>query len=119
VPPAKGVAVSVLSAAELNHTAIDLRNGAGAADLAHQVRSRLSEEGFRVSSIGNYRDFGVEQTLIYYRPGAQKVAQALTARFFPIARMEQSSKLPAGIDIKIIMGKDLVQRHDLMAKLEE
>jgi hypothetical protein len=33
--------------------------------------------------------------------------------------MEQSSKLPAGIDIKIIMGKDLVQRHDLMAKLEE
>jgi hypothetical protein len=57
---------------------IEIRNGTRARMLAHQTRDRLSQQGFHVGMIGNHIDFGAETTVIYYRPGTEKVAQPQT-----------------------------------------
>jgi Flp pilus assembly protein TadD len=106
-----------LTCAELVDTAIEVRNGTWTRNLAHETRSLLGQEGFYVAKIGNHIDFGATQTIIYYRPGAERVAQALGAKFFPNAELESSLKLKRGMDVKILLGADLLKRPQLMARL--
>jgi hypothetical protein len=79
----------------------------------------LSEEGFNVARIGNHIDWGAEKTVIYYRPGAEKMARNLSARFFANSPTEQTASLPADVAVKVLLGKDLVQRPEVMAKLND
>ena len=106
-----------LTVAELVDTAIEVRNGTWTKDLARQTRSRLHREGFTVATIGNHIDFGAAKTVIYYRPEAEKVARAVGATIFPQAGLEPSLKLKEGTDIKILLGADLNQRPQIMARL--
>jgi len=106
-----------LTYAELVGTPIEIQNGTWSHYLAHKTRARLTQEGFTVAKIGNYIDFGVKKTMIYYRPGAERVARALNRRFFPIAAVEPSQKLHTGMDVKILLGADLQKRPQLMARL--
>jgi Flp pilus assembly protein TadD len=108
---------SYLTCAELVNTAIELRNGTWTRDLAHETRSLLSLEGFNVTKIGNHIDFGAKKTIIFYRPGAERVARALGHTFFPIAELKPSMKLKKGTDVKILLGADLVKPPRLMARL--
>jgi Flp pilus assembly protein TadD len=96
-----------LTARELMETNIAILNGNGSHDLAHETRSRLSLEGFNVVDIGNYRDFGVPRTIIYYRPDSEHVASFLSNRFFPGAEVEPAPQLADRIDVKIVLGHDL------------
>ncbi len=98
-----------LTARELMETNIAILNGNGVYDLAHEARSRLSLEGFNVVDIGNYRDFRVTRTIIYYRPAAKHVATFLNNRFFPGAKVEPTRQLADRIDVKVILGHDLSQ----------
>lgn len=107
----------LLTAYDLVCTIIEIRNGAGSRNLAHRTRSLLSEEGFNVGIIGNHIDFGAGTTVIYYRPRAEKVARALQDEFFPTARLEQSSRLIPWVDVKVILGHDLLARPRIMARL--
>jgi Tfp pilus assembly protein PilF len=77
-----------LTVAELLDTAIEVRNGTPAPHLARDIRSMLSHEAFTVTVIGNHVDFGAAKTIIYYRPEAQRVAQALHTEIFPTAALE-------------------------------
>jgi hypothetical protein len=104
---------------ELVGTAIEVRNGTWTHNLAHETRSALSAEGYNVTKIGNYKDFGAQRTLIYYRPGSHRVARFLAHDFFPTATMAESQKLRGGVDVKIILGYDLTKSPDLMARLAE
>ncbi len=113
------VPLGALTAAELGDSVIEIRNGTRARMLAHQTRAQLSQQGFNVGIIGNYIDFGAETTVISYRPGMQKVAQALVSQFFPKAQLEESLKLGAGVDIKILLGSDLLAQPQTMARLLE
>jgi hypothetical protein len=106
-----------LTAAERVDTAIEVRNGTWTKNLARQTRSRLCQEGFTVVMIGNHVDFGATKTIIYYRPEAEKVARAVGAAVFPPAGLEPSLKLKKGTDIKILLGADLLERPQLMARL--
>jgi len=108
---------ALLTCAELVDTAIEVRNGTWTKNLAHHTRSRLSQEGFTVAKIGNHVDFGAVKTMIYYRPGAEKVARAVGRTFFPGAGLEPSMKLKKGMDIQILLGADLLKRPQLMARL--
>jgi Tfp pilus assembly protein PilF len=108
-----------LTAAELETMAVEIRNGSGAKDLAHKARAMLSQEGFNVARIGNHIDFGAEKTIIYYRAGAEKLARNLNTRFFPHSQLEQSAKLHDDVAVKVLLGKDLLQRTDVMAKLND
>ena len=106
-----------LTAAELMDTAIEVKNGTWTKDLARQTRSLLQQEGFTVAGIGNHVDFGAAKTIIYYRPGAERVARAVGRKVFPGAGLEPSQKLTQGMDIRILLGADLLERPQLMARL--
>ena len=106
-----------LSAADLTKTKIELRNGNGVQDQARNFRSRMEGQGFNVVRIKNHIDFGMQQTKILYRPGSERVAQALGQKYFRMARVEETTKLPENVDVKVILGKDLSGGLDLMAKL--
>ena len=107
----------VLAAAERADTGIEIRNGTRTQNLAHLTRTLMSQQGFEVVQIGNYIDFGVEATVIYYRAEAEKVARALQSEIFPGARLEASSSLKNGTDIKVLLGHDLEVQPRIMARL--
>ncbi|MBI4644300.1 MAG: LytR C-terminal domain-containing protein [Deltaproteobacteria bacterium] len=108
-----------LTASELETMTIDIRNGTPVPDLARKTRSMLAQEGFNVVHIGNHIDFGAEKTIIFYRPGAEKMARNLRAKFFSNSAMEQSAKLSEDVAVKLLLGKDLLQRTETMAKLND
>jgi hypothetical protein len=108
---------SPLTVAERVDTAIEVRNGTWTKNLAHETRSLLRQEGFTVAKIGNHVDFGAAKTIVYYRPGAERVARAIGRTIFPGAELEPSPKLNKGMDIKILLGADLLERPQLMARL--
>jgi Tfp pilus assembly protein PilF len=109
--------LAFLTAAERWDTALEVRTGTWTKNLARQTRSLLCQEGFTVAMIGNHVDFGAAKTVIYYRPEAEKVARAVGATVFPRAGLEPSLKLKKGMDIKILLGADLLERPQLMARL--
>ncbi len=112
-----GVPLAAPTAAELTASVIEIRNGTRARMLAHQTRDRLSQQGFHVGTIGNHFDFGAETTVVYYRPGTEKVAQALDSQIFPGAPLVESYKLKKGVAIKILLGRDLLAQPQNMARL--
>lgn len=106
-----------LTSAELITTRISIKNGGGAPNIARIYRTLLTRQGFTVTDIGNHIDFGMVQTTILYRPEASRVAQALAARFFPQARL-QESQLGDDVEVKVVLGKDLSgATPDLLAQL--
>jgi hypothetical protein len=115
--PYAALTASPLTSAELADTAIEVRNGNGTRHLARQTRSLLRQEGFSVAMIGNHVDFGATKTMVYYRPGAEKIAHAVARTLFPEAGLETSQKLKKGMDVKILLGADLLERPQLMARL--
>jgi cytochrome c-type biogenesis protein CcmH/NrfG len=116
VSPESGPAPD-LSPQELRGAALELRNGNGAKHIARRTRTLLTRQGFRVARIGNHRDFGAETTVIYYRSEAARVAQALNARFFKTSRMEANPRLPRGVQVKVILGRDLLHHQELLTSL--
>jgi hypothetical protein len=116
-PVAAAASKSYPTAEELTANAIEIRNGTRTRDLARQTRSILSLEGFNVGMIGNHIDFGAESTVIYYRPEAEKVARALTSKVFPSARLTPDTRINHGMAIKIVLGRDLLDRPRLMSRL--
>jgi hypothetical protein len=103
----------ILTAVELQKPGIELRNGNGVQDCARTLRSRLSSEGFNGVSIGDHIDFGLEETIIAYRPEAAEVAKVLSQQFFSGANLQEEGNLPFWVDIRVFMGQDLIadQRH--------
>jgi hypothetical protein len=77
----------------------------------------LWQEGFKVSKIGNHIDFGAADTVIYYRPGAERVAQGVKWQVFPQARLEPTAKLTDGVAIKVLLGRDLLDQPLTMARI--
>ena len=106
-----------LTCAELVDTGIEVRNGTPAPHLAREVRARLSQEAFTVVKIGNHVDYGAAKTMIYYRPVALRVAQALQTDIFPMASLEPSDQLRDTVAIKVLLGHDILENQDVMARL--
>jgi hypothetical protein len=104
-----------ITARELIETTIAILNGNGIQDLARATRSRLSLEGYNVAAINNFRDFGVDRTVIYYRPDSEHVAAILNKQFFPGAELEPASRLTDGIDVQVVLGHDLCPRQQAAA----
>ena len=100
-----------LTARELIDTRIAILNGNGVHYQAHDTRSQLSQQGFSVSAIGNFRDFGVERTVIYYHPDAKQVAAVLNQKFFPMAELEAAPQLTGKVDVKVVLGRDLLPQQ--------
>jgi hypothetical protein len=106
----------VLTSHELLQSRIDLRNGSGIPGQAIEMRVQLAQEGFTVVGVGNYKDFGLEKTVIAYRPEAARVARALATKFFPRATLEEQSKLPSWANVRVSLGRDLVAGQGQVAQ---
>jgi hypothetical protein len=106
-----------LTCAELVGTPIEVRNGTRTKYLAHKMRTLLETEGFNVAKIGNHIDFGAKQTTIYYRPQARRVARALQTQMLPLAHLDETSRLNKRVDIKVLLGHDLLENQAIMARL--
>jgi Tfp pilus assembly protein PilF len=106
-----------MTTAELVNSPIEIQNGNGSHYLAHHTRTLLAQQGFWVTKIGNYIDFGAAHTIIYYRPEGKRVARAIRRTFFPKAELEPSLRLPEKIAIRILLGKDLLEHSQLLAYL--
>jgi len=74
---------ALITVRELMETNIAILKGNGINNLAHSTRSRLHLEGDSVVAINNFSNFGVDRTVIYYRPDAERVATTLNKKFFP------------------------------------
>jgi hypothetical protein len=92
---------------ELMETNIAILNGNGIHDLARDLRSQLHLEGYGAVAIKNFRDFGVDRTVIYYRSESERVATILNKKFFPEAELKPAARLADNIDIKVVLGHDL------------
>jgi hypothetical protein len=108
-----------LTAQELIATRLEVKNGSGAPGQARETRTLLSLEGFTVTAMGNHVDFGLEETVITHRPGAERVAQKLAQRFFPGARVRTAARLPRQVDVRVSLGRDLLQSKNSFAKLAD
>jgi hypothetical protein len=53
----------------------------------------------------------VGRTMIYYRPEAKAVAATLHHKFFPGAELESAAQLADSIDVKVVLGRDLLPQH--------
>ena len=96
---------------------IELKNGNGVSGLALEMGSRLDLEGFRVVNVGNHKDYGLEQTVIAFRPEAVRVAQVLVKKYFPKATLQEEDTLPPWTDVRVSMGRDLVAGHHHLAQV--
>jgi len=101
---------------ELLGTQVEVANGNGIPDLAHEARHLLNLEGFDTVTIANHIDFGMEQTVIRYRSEAQKVARFLHDKFFTNAALQSVAELKDDLDIQVIMGHDLSSLPQTVAK---
>jgi Tfp pilus assembly protein PilF len=104
-----------LTAQELN-LRIELRNGNGVSGQAREMGGHLALEGFRVVNIANDRDFGLEKTVITYRPEAARVAQVIYKKFFPEANLQEEGTLPPWTDVRVSLGRDLISGHRHLAQ---
>jgi Flp pilus assembly protein TadD len=112
-PAAKAVGSAAMAPMPVR---VELKNGNGAKDLARQMRRRLKDEGFTVVAIGNHVDFGLEKTIIAYQPGAGEAAALLARKFFPGAELREQAALPPQVEIRVSLGRDVLEPSDRMAR---
>jgi tetratricopeptide (TPR) repeat protein len=107
----------VLTVLDLEGTRIEVKNGNGIQGQAREVRTSLSLEGFNVVGIGNHFDFGLDDTIIAYRPESAKVAKSLAKKFFPGAKLVEDGKISPGADIRVSLGRDPAGEQNFAAAL--
>ncbi|MFW6123362.1 MAG: LytR C-terminal domain-containing protein [Thermodesulfobacteriota bacterium] len=96
---------------------VELRNGNGVPGQARKMRKVLRGEGFKVINIGNCKDYGLEETVIAYRPEAAGIAQTLSQKFFSGAHLKEKGDLPFWLDIRVLMGLDMIPDQEQLAKM--
>lgn len=101
---------------DISQARIEIKNGNGVRGQAREIRQRLAAEGFTVASIGNHVDFGLQKTIIAYRPESARVAQALYKKFFPEAILQEEAALPTWTDVRVSLGRDLISAHSHLAQ---
>ena len=85
---------------------IEIRNGNGIPGQAWEMGDH----------VGNNKNFGLEKTIIAYRPEAARVVQMLAKKFFPKATLEEEGTLPPWMDVRVSLGRDLVPGQAQMAQ---
>jgi Tfp pilus assembly protein PilF len=92
---------------------LEVSNGNGTAGMARKVANFLQQNGYEKARLTNRKPFTVQTTQIHYRHGHEAEAEYLRASFpnqLPIsAAIVQNNSLRDDINLRVILGKDLVQ----------
>jgi type IV pilus assembly protein PilM len=83
---------------------IKVLNGSGQPGLAAKMASRLKQEGYKISSLGNADNFNYFNTTIKYKTGSYKQAELLSKLFSAQVELEEAES--QDIDIIIILGEN-------------
>lgn len=111
VPTESTVSSGAIIAPVLAH--LEVSNGNGTAGMARKVATFLQENGYEKARLTNRKPYTVKITQIQYRNGYQAEAEYLRASFpnqLPVsAAMVQNNHLREDINLRVVLGKDLVQ----------
>lgn len=97
---------------------LEIRNGVGVKRLAKNMRRLLSHHGYQVAIADNHVDFGVPETVVYFRAYLEEAARALNDNFLKAKRLIRKDNLRSDIDIKIVLGHDLFHNNDNLAPFQ-
>lgn len=89
-------------------TGIEVSNGNGVLGMAKKVGVYLRQSGYPASRYTNQKPFTVMKTQVQYRAGYQIAAKELQAKIPGQPRLVQRNDLREGINLKLVLGKDLV-----------
>jgi hypothetical protein len=115
---AKATAEAAPAATELAKVAIEVRNGNGAPEIANLARDLLKGNGLKVRLIGNHIDFGVAETVVTYRSKFKQAAAEINRRFFSATRLEESKELRSDVDVKVLLGHDVLKGNPIFSHLK-
>lgn len=90
---------------------IEVSNGVGIRHLAGRTARTLSGLGVTVARVSDYRLFGRQRTEIHYRSGHIGDAMAVRNTLPVGARLVKSSRLHPQVNVRLVIGKDLVERQ--------
>lgn len=89
---------------------VEVANGVGIRHLAGRTARKLTQLGMSVLRVSDYQVFGRQRTEIQYRNGHLADAQTML-RSLPVqARLVKSSRLHEGVNLRLVVGRDLVAR---------
>ena len=88
---------------------LEVSNGNGTTGMARKVAYFLQESGYAKARLTNRKPFTVQTTQIQYRSGHQLDAEHLRASLPRYAAMVESNSLRDDINLRVVLGKDLVQ----------
>jgi tetratricopeptide (TPR) repeat protein len=84
---------------------LEVVNGNGARGMAQRLALRLRTDGIRTARMTNQRPFRQQSTEVRYRRGYEDEARRIAA-LLPGARPVPAAHLEAGMDVRLIIGKD-------------
>jgi hypothetical protein len=88
---------------------LEVSNGNGTTGMARKVATYLRESGYAKARLTNQKPYTVQTTQIQYRYGHQADAEQLRASLPSPAAMVQNNNLRDDINLRVLLGKDLVQ----------
>jgi tetratricopeptide (TPR) repeat protein len=94
---------------------LEVSNGNGVSGLAKRVAGRLVGKGLPTSRLTNQRPFDQASTEVQYRQGYAMEAEALAAKLQYPVKVRASSDLAHHIDVRLVLGKDVLSDVALIA----
>jgi hypothetical protein len=89
---------------------LEVSNGVGTTRLARRTAQRLSEAGFSPARLTNAPPYRKPVTRIEYLPGQLPAVQALAERLPMPVQQLQVARLPASMQIRLLLGHDQAGR---------
>lgn len=89
---------------------LEVANGNGVTGLARRTSRYLQDKGYAAARLTNQRPYRQAATEIHYRNGQQDQARELNALLREPVRLVESARLKSGIGIRLVLGRDMVQR---------
>jgi cytochrome c-type biogenesis protein CcmH/NrfG len=86
---------------------LEVANGNGVTGAARQVGMLLAAVGVPKARLTNQKPFAQTSTVVQHRPGFEVQATALSARFPGQPVTVETTRLRAGTDVRIVLGRDL------------
>jgi len=86
---------------------VEVANGNGIPGMAKQVATALRLQGIGVARLSNRKPFNQPTTEIEYRQGFQTTAEEIGTRLPNLPKLVESGDLGAGINVRLVLGKDV------------
>lgn len=102
-----GRLAAMSASTELRGVRLEVSNGVGIRRLARRTADRLADEGVLTARLTNALPYRQTETEIQFGTGQARAAQALQSRMPLPTRTTASSRLTAGVQLRLVLGHDM------------